>query len=657
MQLSGALAVPPLVAKLLVQRGLGNAAEAEAFLRGGEEQLHDPYLLKDMASAVARIQQAAANGEKMRIYGDYDADGVSSTSLLVHVFRELGYHFDYYIPHRSLEGYGLNRKALELAAADGVGLIVTVDTGISAYEEIEFAKELGLDVVVTDHHEPPELLPKACAVVNPKQEDCPYPYKGLAGVGVAFKLAHALMGRPPMEWSDIVCLGTIADIMPLTGENRFIVRSGLARLRNTSNIGFRALAEASGFELDQVTSMTVGFSMAPRINAAGRLDHAKRAVELLTTDQYDDAILAASSLDVLNKERQRIVDGIVKEAAQQWADKVETARAQGVSEPSVIVLAGEGWNVGVIGIVASKLLDRHYKPVVILGIDAESGMCKGSARSIDGYDLHAALTECDELLDHYGGHQAAAGMSLHRHRLPEFEAKLSSLADQWLTEQDWIPKTAVDLVCGVHDASIETITQLSQLEPFGAGNPSPRLLFQEAELADRRTMGKESKHLKLTLRGQGRSVLEAVAFGKGELADLLHAGSAVSLIGELSVNEWNGQRKPQLLIHDLHVGDEAAKFPAREHFGQVYQKLREWKRAPIAGLAATLEELFGWPEATNSMMLDVFRELGFIELDGSHIVIVPAPQKRDLSASELYCSEKRQADQRFAPHVYYSDLA
>ncbi|MFF2480516.1 single-stranded-DNA-specific exonuclease RecJ [Paenibacillus sp. NPDC058071] len=655
-QLSDSLRVSPLVAKLLVQRGYGDQAAAERFLRGGEDLLHDPFLLKDMEAAVARIRAAADKQEKIRIYGDYDADGVSSTSLLVHVFRELGYHFDYYIPHRVQEGYGLNRGAIELAASEGVSLLVTVDTGISAYEEIEYAKGLGIDVVVTDHHEPPSLIPAAVAVVNPKRADCPYPFKGLAGVGVAFKLAHALMGRAPMEWADIVCLGTIADIMPLTGENRMLVRSGLQRLRNTGNIGFRALAEAAGFELGQTTSQTVGFSMAPRINAAGRLDHAKRAVELLTSVDYDDAILAASSLDALNKERQRIVDAVVKEAAQQWAEKCEAAEAAGEEAPAVIVLAGEGWNVGVIGIVASKLLDRHYKPVVILGIDSESGMCKGSARSIDGFDLHEALTECAELLDHYGGHQAAAGMSLHRDRLSELERRLGELALAKMSEQEWIPKTPIDLVCRVGEANTDTIAELAKLEPFGAGNPSPRLLLQGGALGDYRTMGKESKHLKLLMR-EGRAAIDAVGFGMGELAVSLEAGMPLDLVGELSINEWNGQRKPQLQIQDLHPASASGHFPGREQFGAVYIQLRKLKRAPLAGLTSMLAESCGHPESVIAMMMNVFMDLGFMTEKDGEAIVAEAPEKKDLSTSSYYREAKRQAERLNAPHVYYEEMA
>lgn len=637
------LSLPPLVAKLLVQRGFDKQESAERFLRGGMEHFHDPYLLLGMKEAVERIKQAASRSEKIRIYGDYDADGVSSTSLLVHVFRTLNYNFDYYIPHRALEGYGLNNKAIELAAEEGVKLIVTVDTGISAVQEIAYAKQLGIDVVVTDHHEPPEHTPEACAVVNPKQENCGYPFKGLAGVGVAFKLAHALLERPPLEWADIVSLGTIADLMPLKDENRILVRYGLERLRSHAGVGFRALAEAGGIELDTITATGIAFGMAPRVNAAGRLDHAKRAVELLTTEDYDNAILAAIGLDSLNKERQRVVESIVKEAEQQWQAKMEEAEAAGTASPPVIVLAGEGWNVGVIGIVASKLLERNYKPVIILGIDGQTGMCKGSARSIEGFDLHAALTACEELLDHYGGHQAAAGMSLHRDRLPALEQRLGELADEWLSADDWIPKTAVDLVCSVSEATLDTINELSQLEPFGMGNPSPRLLFQRTELADRRTIGKESKHLKLSL-GSGRRLLDGIGFSMGMLAEGLKPGSKIDVIGELSVNEWNGQRKPQLQLHDVHFDPAAEPFPEREDFGKVYQQLKQLSQVPLEGLNVRLSKQSGLSLATVELMLDVFEELQFIERSNGLMSAASSPQKRDLASSERYRKAKEQCE-------------
>jgi len=643
-QLCTELGLSPLASRLLVQRGITDAASAHAFLHGGEECLHDPYMLAGMKEAVERIRQARDRNEKVRIYGDYDADGVSSTTLLVYLFRKLGLHFDYYIPHRALEGYGMNRQAIQLASEEGVSLIVTVDTGISAYEEVAYAKELGIDVVVTDHHEPPELLPEACAVVNPKQEHCPYPFKGLAGVGVAFKLASALLDRPPLEWADIVSLGTVADLMPLTDENRIFVRYGLERLRTSAGTGFRALAEVAGIELEKAVSTNIAFGMAPRINAAGRLDHAKKAVELLIADHYDDAITAAASLDSLNKERQRIVEAMTAEAELQWLGKCAEAEKHGAEAPSVIVLAEEGWNVGVIGIVASKLLEKNYKPVIILGIDAETGMCKGSARSIDGFDLHAALTECEQLLDHYGGHQAAAGMSLHRSKLEAFEQKLCELAGDWLTEDDWIPKTTIDLVCALADASLTTISELSQLEPFGVGNPSPKLLFEAVELADKRVLGKDARHLKLAL-GSKRGQLDAIGFGMGPYADKLQLGKRIEVIGELSINEWNGMRKPQLQLYDLHAMPRSLKrFPEREQFGHLYQQMRKIGQAPLQGLADELSKRCDCDTDTAAFMLDVFEELQFIYRHNGRMVAAASPAKRDLSTSAYYQAMKRQFD-------------
>lgn len=640
------LGLPPLVAKLLVRRGCGDIGAANRFLYGGIDEMHDPFLLKGMKEAVEAIREAGDKGEKIRIYGDYDADGVSSTSLLIMLFRKLGYHYDYYIPHRALEGYGLNRKALELASQEGVSLIVTVDTGISAHEEAAYAMELGMKVVVTDHHEPPERIPEGCPVVNPKRHDCPYPFKGLAGAGVAFKLAHAMLGEPPLEWADIATLGTIADLMPLEDENRILVREGLKRMKQADKPGFRALAEVCGTPLADMTSTAVAFGIAPRINAAGRLDHAGRAVELLTSASYDEAILSASALDLLNKERQRTVEAIVKDAERQWASKCAEAEQRGEAAPPVIVLAGEDWNVGVIGIVASKLLERHYRPTVIFGIDPATGMAKGSARSIDGFDLHAALTECESLLDHYGGHQAAAGMSLHRDRLPELERRLGELALSWLTDEDWIPTTGVDLICGLEEASLQTIEQLSLLEPFGVGNPSPKVLIKGAKLADWRAIGKEAKHLKLALRGRSGS-LDAIGFGFGETAAALSGQSALDLIGELSVNEWNGVRKPQLQIHDMKSSAATVAFPEREQFAELYKQLRKLRRMPAEGTAERLGKLLGWPADTVGFMLAVFMELEFIRVDADSrdLIVVDAPAKRELGTSRKYREAKLQSEQ------------
>lgn len=551
-KLAEQLELPSLVAGLLVKRGISNIESARTFLYGDAGDLHDPYRMAGMREAVRLIREAGEGGAKLRIYGDYDADGVSSTSLMIRLFSALGYDYDYYIPDRKQEGYGLNRQAIDKAAAAGVKLLVTVDTGISAVGEIAYARSLGMTVVVTDHHEPPEQLPEADATINPKLPDCAYPFDGLAGVGVAFKLASALLERPPLEWAELAALGTVADLMPLQDENRILVREGLRRMAQGAGTGFRALAEVSGIDLRHVTSTQIAFGMAPRINASGRLAHADVAVRLLTTGDADEALAAAYQLDGLNKERQQLVERMVEEAEAMWSERCRAREAAGLPEPSVIVLAAEGWNVGVIGIVASKLLDRYYRPTVILGIDANTGMCKGSARSIEGYDLHAALTACAELLDHYGGHQAAAGMSMHRDRLPAFEAALCELADRWLTAEDWIRRTVVDARCSLAEANLETIGKLALLEPFGQGNPSPKLLLPDVEISERRTMGKEGKHLKLGLRS-GRATLEAVCFGQGALAEQLTDEALADVIGELAVNEWNGSRRPQLMLSDMRV--------------------------------------------------------------------------------------------------------
>lgn len=548
--LAKSLQISPLLAQMLVVRGIEDGRQARLFLHGSLDELHDPFLLQGMGQAVERIRLALERTEKIRIYGDYDADGVSSTSLMIYLFRQLGAHFDYYIPHRTREGYGLHVEAIDAAKEQGISLIVTVDTGISAVEQIAHAAAIGIDVIVTDHHEPPEVLPQAYTLVNPKIPGCPYPFKELAGVGVAFKLAHALLGRVPTELLELATLGTIADLMPLVGENRILVRYGIERMRRTEMAGVRALLEIANVEVQKVTSTNVAFAMAPRINASGRLAHADQAVKLLTTSDDTEAGQLAFKLDELNQVRQGIVEDILREAMDQLDRKmIET---QTGAPPDVIVLAGEGWNVGVIGIVASKILERHYRPTLILGIDSETGLCKGSARSIDGFDLYEALTECAPLLDHFGGHQAAAGLTLECDQLPALEMQLNEIARRKLTPEHFIESIEVDMECSLQDASLQNIDELEQLAPFGMANPSPRFVLRGIKIADRRLLGKEKQHLKLSLSDE-RQALDAIAFNRAAWADLIAENAAVDVLGELQVNEWNGRRKPQMMLQDLCV--------------------------------------------------------------------------------------------------------
>lgn len=512
------------------------------------EEDHDPFLLKGMKEAVPRIQKAIEEEEHILVYGDYDADGVSSTSLMIHLLRHLGASFDIYIPHRSNEGYGLHNHALDWALQQGVSLVITVDTGISACSQIAYANELGMDVIVTDHHEPPDVLPSAYALINPKLPGCPYPFKGLAGVGVAYKLAQALLdGQVPEEWLEIAAIGTVADLMPLLDENRAIVRRGLASMRRSKYPGIRALLEVSAVRVERVDAVNVAFGLAPRINASGRLDHAGRAVSLLTTEDPAEAERLAEELDLLNKERQMVVDRIVSEAIARLEDRLKDGKL-----PSIIVLAGEGWNVGVVGIVASKVLERYYRPVIILDINPETGNCKGSARSIPGLDIYAALSSCADMMDHFGGHPAAAGMSLHRDKLDAFAAALEEFASSVLTEEDFVPVVTADGEYTLPDLSLRAAEELELLAPFGMANPLPKFIVRGAVVKETRTMGQGNRHLKLVLQQEGVTV-EAVAFGKGELAELLPPGTGVDVLAELSINEWNGSRKAQLMLQDLSV--------------------------------------------------------------------------------------------------------
>lgn len=550
LHLTQTMDISPLIAKLLVTRGIKTETEAKHFLGADVAHFHDPYLLDGMTVAVERIQRAILDKEKIRIYGDYDADGVSSTSLMVQLLKLLNADYDYYIPHRVNEGYGLNRNALDLAWKSGITLLITVDTGISAVEEIDYATEIGLDIIVTDHHEPPEPLPQAYAIINPKKPGCLYPFKQLAGVGVAFKLAQALLGRIPLELLEIATLGTIADLMPLKDENRLIVKLGLERLRATALPGFKALLNISGIERGAVTATHIGFSIAPRINASGRLESANKAVRLLTTDNEQEAEQLALELDVLNKERQRIVEEMLAEAL------LMVEKDPLFQQRKVIILAKEDWNVGVIGIVASKLLDKYYRPAIVLGIDPKTGLAKGSARSIVGFDLYKALSQTADLFLHYGGHQAAAGMTIHHEKLPELQRRLDLLAEEWLTPEDYLPIMHADLVCDLKAMPLEMIQQLDQLAPYGMGNPSPKFIIRGLQIDEIKTMGREQQHLKLLLsesREEATCSIEAIAFNKGTLSMLISHTAEVDVYGELSVNEWNGKRKPQLMMQDIQV--------------------------------------------------------------------------------------------------------
>ncbi|TPE68728.1 single-stranded-DNA-specific exonuclease RecJ [Halalkalibacterium halodurans] len=603
------LHIEPIVAKLLVIRGIDTVEEAKTFLQVDESLLHDPYELDGMEQVVARVRQAIKAEEKILIYGDYDADGVSSTSVMVYTLRELGAQFDYYIPNRFTEGYGPNENALRWAKEEGYQLVITVDTGIAAVHEAEVAKEIGLDFIVTDHHEPPPVLPDAVAIINPKKPGCSYPCKHLAGVGVAFKLAHALLERVPYDLLDLVAIGTIADLVPLTDENRWLAKEGLKAIETTTKPGIQALKKVCGFHEDNVQAEHVGFGIGPRINAAGRLDSAKPAVELLITDQVETGQQLAEQIDLLNKERQAIVSEIAAEAINLVKELYPP------EDNHVLVVGGHGWNPGVIGIVASRLVETFYRPTIVLSYDEEKGIAKGSARSIEGFDMFHELSKNRELLPHFGGHPMAAGLTMSLQDVDELRKRMNAQAREALRPEDFIPITRIDVQASVDEISVSTIEKMNALAPYGVGNPEPKVMLTDVKIEGMRKIGAASNHLKVTFQQNG-TTLDGVGFHLGHLSDEISPTARVSAVGVLSINEWNGHVKPQLMIEDLAVNE---------------WQLFDWRSARVDILS---ERIVGLPE--EKRLLIAFREqtvqaLGlasFNVFDGNDLANIPSMENR-----------------------------
>jgi single-stranded-DNA-specific exonuclease len=541
------LNIPLLIANLLVVRGIDSADEAEQFLYIDKNEFHDPFLLDGMKESVDRIHKAIESNERILIFGDYDADGVSSTTVMYHAMKELGAQFDYYIPNRFTEGYGPNEPALRKAKEEGYSLVVTVDTGISAVHEAKVAKEIGLDFIITDHHEAPPVLPDAYSIINPKKPGCTYPFKGLAGVGVAFKVAHALHGKPLLHLLEFAAIGTIADLVPLVDENRMIAKMGIEALSKTDKIGLQELLKVAGLNDKELSAEDVGFAVGPRVNAAGRLGSAMPVVELFTSVDREQSAILAEEVDSVNRERQAIVNEITKEAIAMVEESFPPEHNE------VLVLAKEGWNPGVIGIVASRLVEKFYRPTICLCLDPEKGTAKGSARSIEGFDMFENLSESRDILPHFGGHPMAAGMTLSLNDVDELRNRLIDQAKKCLTPEDFLPVTSIDLAASLDEISLDTVETLNKLAPFGVGNPSPRVLIEQVPIREMKRIGSQSNHLKLQVGGGELSVLDCIGFQKGELVEEITPYSQVSIVGQVQVNEWNGYRKPQLLLEDISV--------------------------------------------------------------------------------------------------------
>jgi len=565
--LEQSLNLTPLVSSLLINRGIETVDSARYFLFESKK-FHDPFLLPDMEKAVTRIKQAIQVQEKILIYGDYDADGVTSTALLLEALLQLNANVDYYIPNRFSEGYGPNEEAFKRAARTGVSLIITVDTGISALHEAIVAKQLNMDLIITDHHEPGEHLPEAFAIIHPKRFDSSYPFRDLAGVGVSFKLATALLGKIDETLLDLAAIGTIADLVPLLDENRMIAKSGIEQLKRTKRPGLIALMKKSGIQLEDMNEDTIGFGIAPRINAVGRLSDATPAIQLLISKDPIVCKNLADEIDEFNKKRQSIVQELTEKAIQQ---ALEICIEQ---DHPVIIVGDYDWHPGVIGIVASKLVEKFYRPVIVFSFDRVKKEAKGSARSIPGFDLYENLSKCKDILPHFGGHPMAAGMTLKIEDVEVLRDRLIDLSFEQLSEEDFIPLTELDDVAELEDITLESIEQIHLLAPFGVGNPKPKFLVENIEIQSVKKIGADQSHLKATLQKDAIQI-DAISFGNGDIADHISPFAKASIIGEFSINEWNNRRKPQVFLSDIKV-EEWQLFDFRGN-----QKPSHWlKRVP-----------------------------------------------------------------------------
>ena len=542
-EISNKYNITKLLAQILVNRGITKEKEISTFLEPTRNDFYDPFLLPDMEKAVDRIIEAINNQEKVMIFGDYDVDGITSVTVLKKFLKERGLETGYYIPNRLEEGYGLNKEAVEKIIEQGYTLIITVDCGISGIEEIEECNKLGVQTIVTDHHEQGENIPNAYAVIDAKRKDNKYPFRELAGVGIVFKLIQAISTKLNLEekeylkYLDIVAVGTISDIVPLINENRVIAKLGLMLIKMTKNIGLRELIIASNYK--QIDSNTISFGIAPRINACGRMGHQEEALKLFLTDNIVEAKEITNKLNKYNSERQEKEGNIFKQA-------LEKLQTENIENRNTIVLGGDNWYHGVIGIVASKLTESFFKPTILVCFEGEDG--KGSGRSIPSFDLHEALSYSGNYLEKFGGHAMAVGLTLKKENFESFKEKFEEFAEQKNIKQI-IPTIKIDCEISKNDLKLETVEELKKLEPFGEKNQRPCFVYKGLKINSIRALS-EGKHLKLSLRDDNQ-LIDAIGFNLGHLADEFLIGDKVDIVGILEINEYNGIKKVQINLKDI----------------------------------------------------------------------------------------------------------
>jgi len=548
------LEINPILSQILINRGITTPDDARKFLFPSLKQLHNPLLMKDMENAVGRLIEAISGKEKIVVYGDYDADGITSTVILVKFLREIHDNITYYIPGRVEEGYGLSKAAIDKFRKDGTKLIITVDCGISNHEEIAYAASSGIDVIVTDHHEVPDILPNCSAVINPHRSDCSFPFKSLAGVGVAFNLLIALRGKlrnlgfwkdrkyPNLrEYLDLVAIGTIGDIVPLIDENRVLARTGLGVANNTKRVGLKALITISNMRNKTVSSESAAFRLIPRINAAGRIGAPEDAVELLLTDDEEKATILARRLDSYNGKRQEMEKAILNEILEDIHTTID------IDDINSLVFASHKWHPGVIGIVASKLVDRYHRPAILISI--KNGIGKGSGRSIPEFNLYGGLEKCSPLLLAYGGHRYAAGITIREEDIEKFSSTLSRAVYEEIGDERPIPETVIDAMCGLNEIDYNLISQVEMLGPFGNMNPEPVLCTKNIKISSLTTVG--NNHLKMRA-SEDKMHCDTIWFNGGHLSDLL-SGSTVDIVFTPQINHWNRNSSIQLKMKDAAV--------------------------------------------------------------------------------------------------------
>ena len=553
------LQLPKAIAALLANRGVTTKESAKDFLEADFARLHDPFLMNGMQQAVDRVIHAFEKKESITVFCDYDVDGVTSAAFLTHFFRDLNCPVEAYLPERQSEGYGLNSEAVRKIRESGANLMITADCGITGVKEVALANEIGLDVIVTDHHQVGEEgLPPAVAVLNPHRADCNYPYRFLSGVGLAFKLAIAVRKRLYMEgWPkeslpnlkrhlDLLALGTIADVAPLTGENHILTLHGLEMLSVTAKPGLVALKETAGI-VGNVDARSVGFGLGPRLNAAGRLGRADSGLHLLTSTDLKEAKSLARELELTNKERKDIQEETVAEAEELFRNEVD------IKKDRVIVLASEIFHPGVIGIAASRMVDKYHRPTVLIAIEGDQG--KGSGRSIPKFNLFKAFTDCGEHLLQFGGHAYAAGLTIKEDQVEAFRNAMNEVGHRHLNEEDLIPEVGVDTVLRLDEIDLSFYSRLALLEPFGAENPVPCFLSQGVQFQEVKQIGKQKNHVRFRVR-QGSGRIEGVGFGLAEVFDSVEvATETFDIAYEINLNTWNGREKLEIKLVDLRLAD------------------------------------------------------------------------------------------------------